>query len=231
MMTTNGRFQVIDECYENSGGGNYVYVATVYDASLRATRFVSYNDEGNQMTTVDFIFNDIDFDDSMIIAVYNEEEQKVFDDRGEWLMDNDFEELFEYCWREWIKRDCKKFGYTKCLNVEYLPLALKRQMPAGYAEWLNDNGLLVETDGEKIIVDVSFKIDTEKHEPYIYDLMKLKEYMDHEMSTMDEGEEERETFYRRKATISFGDKIVVLDNSAAVWTALRNAIDYIIENE
>lgn len=231
MMTTNGRFQVIDECYENTGGGIYVYVATVYDASIKATRFVSYNDEGNQMTTVDFIFNDIDYDDSMIIACYNEEERKVFDDKGEWIMDNDFEELFEYCWREWIKRDCKRFNAIKCFNPEGLPLALKRQMPAGYTEWLNDNGLLVETDGEKIIVDVSFKIDTEKHEPYIYDLMKLKEYMEHEFSTMDDGEEERETFYNRKASISFGDKIVILDNCAAVWTALKDAIDYIISQE
>ena len=104
-------------------------------------------------------------------------------------------------------------------------------MPAGYEEWLEDNGLLAETDGEKIFVDVSFKIDTEDHEPYIYDLMKLKEYMDHEFATADEGEEERDTFYSRKASISFGDKIVFLNNSAAVWTALRKAIDYIISEE
>ena len=231
MMTTNGRFQVIDECYENTGGGIYVYVATVYDASIKATRFVSYNDEGNQMTTVDFIFNDIDFDDSMIIACYNEEERKVFDDKGGWLMDNDFEELFEYCWREWIKRDCKRFNAVKCLAPEGLPLALKSQMPAGYARWLNDNGLLVETDGEKIIVDNSFKKETEKHLPYIYDLMKLKEYMEHELETSGEGKEELETFNSRKATISFGDKIVVLDNSAAVWNALYDAIEYIISEE
>lgn len=231
MMTTNGRFQVIDECFENAGGGMYVYIATVYDASIKATRFVSYNDECNQMTTVDFIFNDIEFDDSMIIASYNEEERKACDDKGEWIMDNDIEQLFEYCWQEWIKRDCKKFNTVKCLDPEGLPLALKSQMPAGYAEWLNDNGLLVETDGEKIIVDNCFKTETEKHEPYIYDLMKLKEYMDHEMSAMDGSDEERDTFYSRKATISFGDKIVILDNSAAVWTALRDAIDYIISEE
>ena len=55
--------------------------------------------------------------------------------------------------------------------------------------------------------------------------------MDHEFATADEGEEERDTFYSRKASISFGDKIVFLNNSAAVWTALRKAIDYIISEE
>ena len=97
---------------------------------------------------------------------------------------------------------------------------------------LNDDILEKLSNIETLIVSGELK-EAPENEPerQYYFMAKLKEYMDHEMSTMDEGEEERETFYSRKASISFGDKIVILDNCAAVWTALRDAIDYIIENE
>lgn len=228
-MTSNGRFQVMNVEYENSGGGCMVLVATVYDSLVNNIRYVLYNEEGGSFTTVDYVFSDIDYDDRMLIAYYNEEEHEAYISASGKSESSDLNELFEYCWLEFIKRDCKHWKHTLCAEVERIPLALTELIPSGYTAWLKENGQLVETDGERIIVDDRFKPSakenkyrSQEHE----DLVKLSEHMSMEYSS--DTDEDWEKFYSQKIVLGFGSKMVVLDNTAAAYDGLAMCIREIL---
>lgn len=220
--------------YENAGGGCMVLVATVYDSLVNNIRYVLCNEETINLTTVDYVFSEVEYEDRMLIAYYNTEEHEAYVSASGKAESSELNELFEYCWLEFIKRDCKRWKRTICRDINDVPLELKKLIPAGYVNWLDENDQLLETDGEQIIVDDRFKRSAKeavKTPQYIKDLEQLKEYMDHHFFTMNNSQEEMEEFYDMKATISFGNMIVNLNNSAAVFTALQEAIDYIISQE
>lgn len=231
MTTINGKYHVTDEYFENSGGGCYLSVITVYDAQANTTRYVLTNDEGSSLVTVDYAFQEIEYDDSMTLANCNMSGQIVYNGASPRLIDYDLEELFSYCQLHYIKCHCKKFKTNWRCCVEELPSELKKLMPAGYEDWLIEHGQKVETDGEKIIVDDDFATETAEDLQYTKDLKELSDYMDEQMILSNDSQEATDKFYAMKATISFGGKVAVLDNSAAVFMALQDAIKYIIEQE
>lgn len=234
MKTTDGRFQVMNVDFENAGGHCMVLVATVYDSLVNNVRYVLYSDDAAELSTVDYVFSDIDFDDRMLIASYNEEEHEAYINCSGQSDDGELKELFEYCWQEFIKRSCKYFKRTVCYNYEILPLALINQMPAGYGEWLNENGLLIETDGESICVDdrfISSVEESNKKTQAQEDLESLQDYLADWLSIKDDSDETLNEFYNQKITLGFGNRMVVLDNSAAVYSSLEMCIREILSED
>ena len=230
--TVDGRFTVVDVMFENSGGGCMVLVVPVYDDSCNQTRYVLYNEEGGCLTTVDYVFSEIDYHDKMVIASFNEEEHEAYYSGTDGLTDGETNELFEYCWLEFIKRDCKHWKTTWKVEAKCIPHALRNKMPAGYEEWLNENGLLIETDGEQIIVDERFKPSAKENEYRSQDhenLVKLFEHMNKEYSS--DTDEDWEKFYKQKIVLGFGSKMVVLDNTAAAYNSLAMCIREILSED
>lgn len=151
-MTTerNDRYKVLAHVYENTGGNCMVSIFTVYDAHQNRTLYAMVNEECFSVNTVDFIQQEVDYDDSMMLFnLYFTEPTSS----EEWL---DYRDLMMYCRFEFIKKNCKYFSSRVFLEVEDLPQRLLDQMPAGYEEWLNENSQLIETDGYDIFVDERF---------------------------------------------------------------------------
>lgn len=79
-------------------------------------------------------------------------------------------------------------------------------------------------------------------EPEAAECYKMLDYMDQQIRAGMDGpngtDEEQaaldaaaDVFYGIKATISFGDKIIHLENSAAVFNALQDALKFIIDQQ
>lgn len=232
--TVDGRFQVVNVEYENSGGGCMVLVATVYDDLYNQMRYVLYNEEGGSLTTVDYVFSGVDYEDKMLLAYYDEEEHEAYYEHNKPVEDGETNELFEYCWLEFIKRDCKAYKTTLKAEAKRIPHALRNKIPAGYEEWLKENGQLIETDGERIIVDDRFKRLADVRKEVSNEVCRLKtfeEYLSHQIAMLDGSDEEVEEFYRMKITVSFGDMIVHISNSAAAFQALEKLIDEVLTED
>ena len=235
MTTTNGRFQVTNVEYENSGGGCMVLVATVYDSLVNNIRYVLYNEEGGSFTTVDYVFSGVDYEDKMLLAYYDEEKHEAYYAHEKPAESSDLNELFEYCWLEFIKRDCTSWKHTLKTEVGSIPLELKKLIPAGYVNWLDENGLLIETDGERIIVDERFKrlADVRKEVAReVRDLRELQAYMTEQIRLTDSGDDETyDTFYRMPITVSFGNRVAHIVNSAAAFQALEYLICEVLSED
>lgn len=227
MTTTNERFQVMNVEYENTGGGCMVLVATVYDSLVNNVRYVLCNEETINFTTVDYVFSEVEYEDRMLIAYYNMEEHEAYVSCSGKAESTELNELFEYCWLEFIKRDCKRYKTTVCRNTNDIPLELKKLMPVGYEEWLNENGLLVETDGEKIIVDSGFKTKS----PEQRDLESLQDYLVNWMTGNEYNDEKWNEFYNQQILLGFGNRMVVIENTAAAYNSLIMCIREILSED
>lgn len=227
--TVDGRFTVVDVMFENSGGGCMVLVVSVYDDSCNQMRYVLYNEEGGCLTTVDYVFSEIDYHDKMVIASFNEEDHEAYYSGTDGLTDGETNELFEYCWQEFIKRYCKHWKTTMCSNYEVIPHALRNQMPAGYTAWLKENGQLIETDGERIIVDDRFKPSAKEKPQEQADLEELLEHLNITYSS--DTDEDWEKFYEQKITIGFGNRMAVISNTATAYNELCRMIKEILDED
>lgn len=219
MKTEQNKWVITDSEFVNTGGNCWVNVSAVWLPQANVTRYAIASSEGCVLSTADYVRSELEFNNSMLVDLCEWDALMTAD---KWLS------LWERCRFEFIKEDCRMFRHNVFLASDELPPYLLDQMPAGYKEWLDDSGKLVETNGHTIFVDISWRYVTEKDELYITELKNLQDYMAEKMRLMD-SDETIQYFYDLKASISFGDLIVTLDNSAAVYTALQDAIKYIID--
>lgn len=144
--TTELPFKVISYEYMNTGGGCMVGIFEVWLPTENCVRYVLVNEAGGNLTTVDYISNELGIDD------YDE----VTLDSVEWLNvtgNERYFELYRYCLNEYTKSDCKHFGQVA--EVPYILLSdeLQGQVPNTYRQFADEerNGV-IPTDGNKICI-------------------------------------------------------------------------------
>lgn len=138
---------VADE-FRNIGGGNRVYVASVYDRKAKVTLFITVDDFDSSdchmsLSTVDFTDCE-QVDDDMPI-------QEIQYDAASYDETDEESRLFDYCWEQYIANFCSVTGEHMFVDFESLPHSLYVQLADEYKDWLDTNGQLVELDGLRIV--------------------------------------------------------------------------------
>lgn len=226
----NRTYKVVYNRLETDDYGNMALITTVYQKPLNSVFYVITDDCGATMATLDYITHDLDGLEDINHCKFAEQELPV--DKDLCPNDDDFE-LYDYCHQQFIKQCCRAAGPYRWLYYTDLPTALKQLITSDYKDWLIDNNQLVETDGEQIIVNDHYTPPAEEHEQYIKDCKELLSYMEAEFEKTDveNPDDAWEQFYTLPATIGFGGRQVVLVNQASVYTALTEALEYIISQE
>lgn len=139
-------FKVICSNYLNTGGNCMVGIYHVWIPAEKRVVYALTNEEGCTLTVVDYISNDLAIDD------YDE----LIIDTIEWGRCDGTEkyfDLYRYCYNEYIKSDCRHFGYVTAVPFHLLSDDLQSQVNADYLVWLESNGIdYLDTDGFKIVV-------------------------------------------------------------------------------
>lgn len=208
-------FTVFDYEYLNTGGNCMVGIFTVWLPERKQTVYALTNEEGCTLSAVDYIRNCFDVDD------YDE----VIIDYIDWGRATGHEiyfELYRHCLNEYTKSDSRHFGYVRGLPYHLLSDELQSKVPAGYREWCEtENGCLIDTDGEKIIVSEYYESTTADDRL----IAAVKEFQRWHDSI---GADER--YYNCDYTLTLADKKIMLPFVADVWDAVDHMLESIIKN-
>lgn len=208
-------FKILNYEYLNTGGNTMVGVFTVWIPQDLRTVYMLTNEEGCNMSAVDYISNDVEIENYEDVTI----------DTVEWddLAGTDrYFELYKHCLNEYTKSDCRYFGCTRQIPYHLLSLELQSKVDACYLEWCEENnGGCVETNGIDIIIspDYDVSIDTDNR------LQEIKDFKDFHESTA--GVEE---FYDEEYILTFAGKTVRLPFMADVWECIDGALKTTIEN-
>lgn len=146
-------YTVLNHNYQNTGGGCMVSSFMIYDSTAKRTLFVLCTEEGGTIATADYIMNDIEYSDDLVIDMANFYELKPTDD---------YFELYRECLAEHVKKDCQYFSSTICVPYILLADELKNQLSVDYINWHESElGDQFETDGTRIIYNKEY-IDMQK---------------------------------------------------------------------
>ena len=138
-------FKIISHTYENTGGNTMVSYFQVWLPEEFRTIFVNANEDGATFSVVDFYHGEIeDYLDTIICDFITDKPNP----------DHKYFDIARYCINEYVKRDCKKFGYTTYMPYEMLSDELKQKVSPQYKKWAGDKNY--ETDGYFIIEDPEF---------------------------------------------------------------------------
>ena len=206
-------YQVQEHSYNNTGGGCMVSTFQVWLPDENKTMFVHVNEEGGTLATCDYINNDIENDETMMLDNFSQETLEVT---------HEYFELYKYCQFEFFKKDCKRYGYKANLRFEMLPYEMQQQITADYRKWHEDEiGDTYETDGYEVFKD-SFYVEPD---PEILEAKAMLHYMD---SVFDESLNEK--FYNLDASVTFGEKTFAIKNCAAIYEAIQSCLKEFIDN-
>lgn len=244
----NNTYAVTAQRFENTGGNCMVSTFTAWNKQKQMAFYVVANEEGCSLNTVDYINTELQelINDYGLITLDSYDWSDITHDvtpdfiachKHEMLpYDSDLLELLLYCEFEYIKDDVKYFKRNWFIETDRLPNDMFIQLTKHYRDWLEDQDQLVETDGSKVIIHTNYYPPTEgvvEHDQYIKDCKSLLEYMKAEFAKtdIDEADEAWSKFYELKAVIGYGSHVIMLDNQASVYTALVDALEYIISQE
>lgn len=137
------KYKILSHRHEMTGGYCTVSIFQLLDTTNGETLYLLINDDCGTLATKDFITQDVDDFDEVVIDVFE------FD-----TLDVNHEnfELYRYCYNEFVKEDCKYFKITKWLPYKLLSDSLREQLSLDYIRWHKQNiGDYFETDGYRII--------------------------------------------------------------------------------
>ena len=204
-------FTVVNYEYLNTGGNCMVGIHEVWLRDENKTVYVYTNEEGGTIAAVDYIRNDLQIDDY-------DELMLDYVDWGRVTGHEKYFELYRRCLNDYTKDDCKHFGYTRGLSYHLLSDELRKQVTEDYAEWCAaENGCLIDTDGEKVIVSPSYEAPDEP-------LQAIKEFKRwHDTIAGDE------KYYDFMYSLSFAGRTISLPFMADVWDAVDDMLKRTIE--
>ena len=211
------KYQVLNHEYMNTGGNCMVSIFSLWCTEENRTVFLLANEEGCSLSTADYISNDIDYDDSMTIDVFD---IHMFD-----CANKNFE-LYRDCWFEFIKCDCLRFGTAYEVDIDLLPLALFNDIPIELLHFMGINGQhTVSTDGVHIITGF-------KEQTFELKVMAFQRYIKRLMPSIKCNEKEQwSRLYDSKITITVCDQTIELPFSATPYNYILDMIDDYVENE
>lgn len=207
-------FKVLNYQYLNTGGNTMVGIHEVWLPAEKRTVYVYTNEEGCTMALVDYIRHDVEIDDYDEVTV-------DYVDFGRITGREKYFELYKYCFNEYLKDDCKYFKYTRSVQPMLLSDDLQKQISANYLEWIHaENGDLVETDGQKIVVNDNYNTTT-VHGDWLQAVKDFQKW--HDTIAGDE------KYYNEDYKLMFADHEVKLPFNADVWDAVDTLLTRTIE--
>jgi len=218
-------YQVLDHDYLNTGGGCMVSTFEVYLKDENKTVFINVNEEGLSMASVNHIGRGIDYENEMSLNDCG------IDDLTEM---HQYFLLYKECLLEYTKRDCATYHTKTWLPLRLLSVDLVKQMTPGYIAWSEENVGMYETDGIILYKDSSYEPPILKKvvsDPQVLKAKMIIKSMDAAMSIWQENSSpiDEADFYDKTTVVGFGDKLAVFNNGAAVYTAIYDAMKYIID--
>ena len=223
----NKRFTVMNHEFTNTGGNCMVSSFTVYDKQLNATRCVLVNEEGFVLATVDYICNEIQFENV-------EEERAVIIDN--WTLDclttepsydqPQFTEeefaLYKYCQFEFYKEYCKYFNTKVKLMVHELPGEMYNELGMDAILWHDRNEEYVTTDGYQAYFNDAY--DAAGWENACKELQQIKDFQLWHCE-----QAAKEELYEERYVLSFAGRSVKLPYDADTFDAVDSLLTRIIE--
>lgn len=136
-------YKVLNHNYQNTGGGCMVSSFMLYDEAEKRTLFMLLTEEGGTISKADYIMEEIEYSDDLVIDMANFDILQPTDD---------YFELYRDCLIEHIKKDCSYHRTTTEVRYELLPEKLLNTMTEEYIRWHKaEVGYRFETNGNKII--------------------------------------------------------------------------------
>lgn len=212
-------YKVLSHDYTNTGGGCMVSTFQVWLEDENKTVFLHMNEEGGTLATCDYINNDIEYDETMMLDNFSQETLEVT---------HKYFELYKYCQFEYFKKDCKRYGYKANLRFEMLPDEMQQQITANYRKWHEDEiGDTYETNGYELFLDTSYV----EPDPEIIEAKAMLQYMEDVMDQLHTpmDSELNEKFYNLDASVTFGDKTFAIKNCAAIYNAIQSCLKEFID--
>lgn len=137
------KYKVLSHRHEMTGGYCTAGIFCLQDVTNGELRYLIFYDNRGALATKDFILQDIDDIDEVLIDTF---EIDTLDTNHENF------ELYRYCYNEFVKDDCRYFKSTKWLPYRLLSDSLRDQLSLDYIRWHRQNvGDYFETDGYRII--------------------------------------------------------------------------------
>ncbi len=215
MKQSTVNFKVLNYEYINTGGNTMVGVFTIWLPDELRTIYALTNEEGCNLSVVDYISNDLEIHD------YDE---LIFDNCVfNFLNDTDkYFELYRYCLNEYTKSDCRYFGITRCIPYKLLSDELQASIDANYLAWLEYHNYDVLTDGESIVTHPDFEWDDDLK--YVIGWQKW-----HDDLVSKAGMEEVAELYNKKYRISFNGKRVYIPFNADTYSLIDDLMKAVIK--
>lgn len=208
-------FVILNYEYLNTGGGCMVGIHEVWLPATKQTVYVYTNEEGCNISLVDYIRNELPVDD------YDE----LLVDYIDWGRVSGYEQYFElyrYCLNEYTKSDCQSFNQTRSLPYFLLSDELQQQVPAEYRQWLMANDIdWIETNGKDIIVDENYA-SIDEWDKMLEATKEFKRWHDTTVGVED--------LYSENYKLTFAGHEIELPYTADVWNAIDDALKSVIEN-
>lgn len=211
-------FKVLNYAYLNTGGNMMVGIFTVWLPDKNRTAYVLANEEGANLTSVDYISNEVDIEDYDELIL----DHCVY----EFLHgDEEYFELWRYCLNEYTKSDCRYFGCTRAIPYRLLSNELQSKIDADYLAWLESNNYDVLTDGEIIT----------EHPDYAYrfndaELNAIKDFREwHNLLVGSATEDELTEMYNKKYHLYFNGKRVHLPFTAETFNTIQDLLNSVIK--
>ena len=136
-------YSVLNHNYQNTGGGCMVSSFMLYDDTAKRTLFMLLTEEGGTIATADYVMQEVEYSDDLIVDMANFDALQPTDDHYE---------LYRQCLAEYIKKDCSYNCTTVELRYEMLSDELRSQISDEYLQWHKaEIGNRFETDGKRII--------------------------------------------------------------------------------
>ncbi len=206
-------FKVLNYEYLNTGGNTMVGIFTVWLPDKNRTAYVLANEEGANLTSVDYISNELPIDDYDELIL----DHCVY----EFLHgDEEYFELYRYCLNEYTKSDCRYFGCSRAIPYRMLSDELQSKIDADYLVWLESNNYDVLTDGEDIF----------EHPDYLdrfnnAELKAIKDFRDwHDFLTSNATDDELTEMYNKKYRLYFMGKRVFLPFTAETFNKIQDLL-------
>lgn len=136
-------YSVLNHNYQNTGGGCMVSSFMLYDDTAKRTLFMLLTEEGGTIATADYVMQEVEYSNDLIVDMANFDVLQPTDD---------YYELYRQCLAEYIKKDCSYNCTTVELRYEMLSDELRSQISDEYLRWHKaEIGNRFETDGKRII--------------------------------------------------------------------------------
>lgn len=136
-------YTVLNHNYQNTGGGCMVSSFMLYDDTAKRTLFMLLTEEGGTIATADYVMQEVEYSNDLIVDMANFDVLQPTDD---------YYELYRQCLAEYIKKDCSYNRTTVELRYEMLSDELRSQISDEYLRWHKaEIGNRFETDGKRII--------------------------------------------------------------------------------